>query len=64
MIPILINVVGLPLVEAIRMTTLTPARIVGVGDRKGSLEAGKDADIVIFNDDFAPWQVLFNGRSV
>ena len=48
MIPILIDVVGIPLIEAIRMTTLTPARIVGVADRKGSLEAGKDADIVIF----------------
>jgi N-acetylglucosamine-6-phosphate deacetylase len=58
MIPILIDEVGIPLVEAIRMTTLTPARIVGVGDRKGSLEAGKDADIVIFNDDFTPWRIF------
>jgi N-acetylglucosamine-6-phosphate deacetylase len=58
MIPILINVVDIPLIEAIRMVTLTPARIVGVADRKGSLAVGKDADIVIFNDDFTPWQVF------
>jgi N-acetylglucosamine-6-phosphate deacetylase len=58
MIPILIDVVGIPLVEAIRMVTLTPARVVGVVDRKGSIEAGKDADIVIWNDDFTPWRVF------
>jgi N-acetylglucosamine-6-phosphate deacetylase len=58
MLPILIDMVGIPLVEAIRLTTLTPARIVGVGDRKGSLEIDKDADIVIWNDDFTPWRVI------
>jgi N-acetylglucosamine-6-phosphate deacetylase len=40
------------------MVTLTPARIVGVDNHKGSLEIGKDADIVIFNDDFTPWRVF------
>jgi N-acetylglucosamine-6-phosphate deacetylase len=60
MIPILTDVVGIPLIEAIRMTTLTPARIVGVADRKGSLEAGKDADVVVFNDDFTPWRVFMS----
>jgi N-acetylglucosamine-6-phosphate deacetylase len=58
MLPILANVVGIPLVEAIRMTTLTPARVVGVDDHKGSLAAGKDADIVIWNEDFTPWRVF------
>jgi N-acetylglucosamine-6-phosphate deacetylase len=62
MIPILINEVGIPLVEAIRMTTLTPARIVGVEERKGSIEVGKDADVVIWNDDFMPWRVLIAGN--
>ena len=61
MILILIDVVGIPLVEAIRMVTLTPACAVGVADRKGSLETGKDADIVIWNDDFTPWRVMLGG---
>jgi N-acetylglucosamine-6-phosphate deacetylase len=52
MIPVLTGVVGIPLVEAVRMATLTPARIIGYADRKGSLESGKDADIAIFEDDF------------
>jgi len=58
MLPILINVVGIPLVEAIRMTTLTPARVIGVDERKGSLAAGKDADIAIWNENFTPWRVI------
>jgi N-acetylglucosamine-6-phosphate deacetylase len=32
------------------MATLTPASIIGVDDRKGSLEVGKDADIVIVDE--------------
>lgn len=64
MIPILTQQVGIPLVEAIRMVSLTPARVIGVADRKGSLAVGKDADIAIFNDNFTTWGVLIGGRVV
>lgn len=62
MLPILIDVVGIPLPEALRMASLTPARVIGVDDRKGTLEAGKDADIAVFNDDFTAWGTLISGR--
>ncbi|MBI4672047.1 MAG: N-acetylglucosamine-6-phosphate deacetylase [Chloroflexi bacterium] len=62
MIPILTNLVGIPLVAAIRMLTLTPARVLGLQDRKGSLEIGKDADISIFNPDWSAWGVSCEGR--
>jgi N-acetylglucosamine-6-phosphate deacetylase len=64
MIPVLTSVVGIPLIEAIRMLTLTPARVIGVDDRKGSLEVGKDADIAIFDDDWSAWRVMIAGRWV
>ncbi|MFQ5855472.1 MAG: N-acetylglucosamine-6-phosphate deacetylase [Anaerolineae bacterium] len=64
MIPILQDVVGVPLVEAVRMATQTPARVIGVDDRKGSLEAGKDADLAIFEDDFTAWRTMIGGRWV
>jgi len=35
--------------EALRMITLNPAWIIGVDDRVGSLDVGKDADITIWN---------------
>lgn len=43
------GVEGVSLTDAVRMMTATPARIMGIYDRKGSIEAGKDADIVIFD---------------
>lgn len=42
---------GLPHDAALRAVTLTPAQIWGVADRYGSLEAGKDADVVIWSGD-------------
>jgi N-acetylglucosamine-6-phosphate deacetylase len=40
---------GLPLQDVIRMASETPARIMGIYDRKGSLQRGKDADVVIMD---------------
>ncbi len=37
--------------EALRMITLNPAWIIGVDDRVGSIDTGKDADLVIWNTD-------------
>ena len=64
MIPILTSEVGIPLAEAVRMASLTPARVIGIQDRKGSLAAGKDADIAIFEPDFTAWRTMIKGRWV
>jgi len=42
---------GLDWLEALKAITIYPAEIMNVADRLGSLEIGKDADIVIFEDD-------------
>ena len=42
---------GLDVEEAWRAITINPAKATGIGDRVGSLEVGKDADVVIFNGD-------------
>ena len=42
---------GLPYEEAWKAITITPAKVLGIADRVGSLEPGKDADIVIWKDD-------------
>ncbi len=62
MLTVLTGVVGVPLVEAVRMVTLNPARAIGADDRVGSIAAGKTADLAIFNDDFAAWRVMIGGR--
>ena len=38
---------GVPLLDALTMATINPARVIGVDQRKGSLEEGKDADLVV-----------------
>lgn len=42
---------GLPFDRTLRAVTLDAARILGVDDRVGSLEPGKDGDLVLFNGD-------------
>ena len=37
--------------EALRMVTLNPAWIIGVDDRVGSIDVGKDADLVVWSAD-------------
>jgi imidazolonepropionase-like amidohydrolase len=41
---------GMPEDEALKMVTLNPAKALHVEDRVGSIKAGKDADLVIWND--------------
>ncbi len=62
MISILNEVVGIPIVEVIRMLTLTPAKAIGMSDWLGSLEAGKEADVAIFNKDYTAWRVMQSGQ--
>jgi len=59
-----INQVDLSLVDAIKMSSLTPASIIGVENRKGSLEKGKDADIVIFDRDVKVKRTIGRGQVI
>jgi N-acetylglucosamine-6-phosphate deacetylase len=60
----MIQSAGLALPDAIRMMTATPAAIMGIGDRKGSLTIGADADIVLFDDQINIHCTLVGGRIV
>lgn len=62
MVAILVDEVGIPLVEAVRMASLTPSRVIGVDHRKGSIAPGKDADIAIFEEDFSVWRTMIAGE--
>lgn len=53
---------GIPLEQVSRMLSLTPARLCGVAERKGSLEVGKDADVVIMTPDFQVKEVYVRGE--
>lgn len=53
-----------PLTDAVRMATATPARILGLSDYKGILAKGKDADIVIFDEQINVKYTLVKGREI
>ena len=55
---------GIPLYQAVRMATLTPARIVHMEERFGSLDVGKDADIVVFTKDYQTIMTMIQGNIV
>jgi len=53
---------GMPYAAALAAVTLNPAKIFGVADRTGSLEPGKDADLVIWTGD--PFEPLSQATAV
>lgn len=60
---------GLSEYDALKAITVTPAEILGLSDRIGSIKVGKDADLVIYRDKFynptsKPEYVIINGEKV
>jgi N-acetylglucosamine-6-phosphate deacetylase len=53
---------GVSLVDAVRMASLVPARVAGCAARKGSLEAGKDADVTLLDPEFRCHATWVRGR--
>jgi N-acetylglucosamine-6-phosphate deacetylase len=46
----MVKLVGVPLADAIKMASLNPAKNIGVENKKGSIAVGKDADLILFNE--------------
>jgi N-acetylglucosamine-6-phosphate deacetylase len=54
---------GIAPLDVLRMASLTPATVIGVADRKGSIAPGKDADILLIDPaSFAVDEVILRGR--
>ena len=55
---------SVPVWEAVNAASLNPAKRIGLDSSKGSLEAGKDADIVVCDKDFEIIRTIVSGRSI
>ncbi len=53
---------NIPLNECVNGATLNPATAIGIQDRKGSLDVGKDADIIITDDSFNVQKTIIGGE--
>ena len=62
MIGRLMKFTGCTLAAAVKTATEVPARILGVEEKKGSLAIGKDADIVILNQDLSVFATIVGGK--
>jgi N-acetylglucosamine-6-phosphate deacetylase len=60
----MVQLAEVPLVEAVRMMTLTPARIMRLDQQKGSIQKGKDADLVIFDDNINVSYTILEGNVI
>ncbi|HUT15425.1 MAG TPA: N-acetylglucosamine-6-phosphate deacetylase [Anaerolineae bacterium] len=60
----LVDLVGVRLGDAVRMATLTPAMIVDVDAHKGSIEPGKDADLVVIDEQVRVYLTMVRGQVV
>ena len=58
----MMDLADVPLVDAIRMMTHTPAQIMKVDDRIGSITPGKDADLIIFDGRINLQNVFLKGK--
>lgn len=59
-----VELTGVPIWEAVRIATLTPARIAGKSDQVGSLVAGKMADVLISDADLQLQRVWIAGHEI
>ena len=60
----IMRLVGTPLQTAVKMATINPAAVVNVDENKGSLELGKDADIVIIDKEVNVYVAIVKGNVV
>lgn len=54
----------IPVADCVRMAATNPARLMGIDDRKGSIEQGKDADLILFDENFRLQSVWIGGKQL
>lgn len=57
-----VQVLGVPMAVAVDAASSTPARVLGLDDRVGGLEAGRDADLVVLSDALVVEAVMVGGE--
>jgi N-acetylglucosamine-6-phosphate deacetylase len=59
-----VNKLGINIVDAVRMASLNPAKVIKEDSRIGSIQKGKNADIIIFNEDIDVMLTIVEGKIV
>lgn len=62
LLQVMVEKAGVSVADAVRMAATNPARLMGIDDRVGSIERGKAADLILFDDRFRLHSVWIGGR--
>ncbi len=57
----MVRLVDVPLTDAVRMASLNGAKVLGLEHHKGIIAVGKDADLVVLNNDFEVQMTVYEG---
>ena len=60
----LVQLVGIPMFEAVRMASLNPAKVIKLDTNIGSIEVGKEANLAILDDAFNVHMTIVRGKVV
>jgi len=60
----MVKMADVPLLEAVKMMSRTPARIMGIQNKKGAILQGMDADLVLFDKDIQVSLTMVQGKIV
>lgn len=58
----MIHFLNIPICEVVKMASLNPAKAINVHKYKGSIEIGKDADLIIFDEDINIKMTMIKGK--
>lgn len=58
----MVKLVGVPITDAVRMASLNGAKVLGREHQKGILAVGKDADLVVLDDEFNVHATIYEGE--
>ncbi|MCH5169749.1 MAG: N-acetylglucosamine-6-phosphate deacetylase [Oscillospiraceae bacterium] len=56
--------VGISLTDAVKMVSSTPAKVIGVDNKKGYIKENYDADLVLFDEEFNIKKVMVKGKFI
>ena len=62
LIQVMVEKAGVSVADAVRMAATNPARLMGIDDRVGSIERGKAADLILFDEHFRLHSVWIGGK--
>ncbi len=60
----MVNLAGVPLQEALRMTSLNPAKVIRMDKHLGSIEIGKEANFAVLDESFKVLMTIVKGKVV